>query len=137
MSGMYAAALNVDAAKVMSLRRPLIISVVVGLAGFAVSAVFGHPVMGLLGCVGLGLGLFNYRLMQRSVVRAISTENPTRKAMTISSAQRLLLITLLAVAFGVFLQPDGLGVFIGLAVFQAIAVASTLVPVWKGRHENE
>lgn len=134
---MYAAALNVDAAKVMSLRRPLIISVVVGLVGIVVSAVLGHLVMGILGCVGLGLGLFNYRLMQRSVVRAISEQNPTRKALTLSSAQRLLLITLLAVAFGIFLQPDGLGVFIGLAVFQAIAVTSTLIPVWKGRHENE
>ena len=137
MSGMYAAALNVDAAKVMSLRRPLIISVVVGLVGFVVSVVLGHPVMGILGCVGLGLGLFNYRLMQRSVVRAISEENPTRKALTLSSAQRLLFITLLAVAFGIFLRPDGLGVFIGLAVFQVISVTDTLVPVLKGRHENE
>lgn len=134
---MYAAALNVDAAKVMSLRRPLIISVIVGLAGFVVSVVFGHPVMGILGCVGLGLGLFNHRLLQRSVVRAISTESPTRKALTLSSAQRLLLITLLAVAMGIFLRPDGLGVFIGLAVFQVITVTNTLVPVLKGRHENE
>lgn len=134
---MYAAALNVDAAKVMSLRRPLIVSVAVGLVGLVVAAVFGHVVMGILGCVGLGLGLFNSRLMQRSVVRAISMENPTRKALTLSSAQRLLLITLLAVAFGFFLRPDGLGVFIGLAVFQVITVTNTLVPVLKGRHENE
>lgn len=134
---MYAAALNVDAAKVMSLRRPLVLSVVIGLVGFVVSVVFGHPVMGILGCVGLGLGLFNHRLLQRSVVRAISTESPTRKALTISSAQRLLLITLLAVAMGIFLRPDGLGVFIGLAVFQVITVTNTLVPVMKGRHENE
>lgn len=134
---MYAAALNVDAARVMSLRRPLIISVVVGLVGFVVAAVVGHPVMGILGCIGLGLGLFNHRMLQRSVVRAVSTENPTRKALTLSSAQRLFLITLLAVALGIFLRPDGLGVFIGLAVFQVITVTNTLVPVLKGRHQNE
>lgn len=134
---MYAAALNVDAAKVMSLRRPLIISVVVGLVGFAVAASLGHPVMGILGCIGLGLGLFNHRMLQRSVVKAVSTENPTRKALTLSSAQRLLLITLLAVALGIFLRPDGLGVFLGLAVFQVITVTNTLVPVLKGRHQNE
>src|SRR5699024_3896910 len=116
---------------------PLILSILVGLVGFVLSIVLGHPVMGLLGCVGLGLGLFNYRLMQRSVVRTISTEKPTRKALAASSAQRLLLITLLAVAFGFFLRPDGIGVFIGLAVFQVITVTNTLVPVLKGRHENE
>lgn len=134
---MYAAALNVDAAKVMSLRRPLVISVAVGIVGFVVAAVLGHPVMGILGCIGLGLGLFNHRMLQRSVVNAVAKENPTRKALTLSSAQRLLLITLLAVALGIFLRPDGLGVFLGLAVFQVITVTNTLVPVLKGRHQNE
>lgn len=135
MSGIYAAAMNVDAAKVMSLRRPLIIATAVGVVGLVVCAVLGHPVMGILGCVGLGLGLFNSRLLQRDVVKAISNEDATRKAITVASGKRLMLITALAVAFGIFLRPDGLGVFVGLAVFQIITVTNTLVPVLKGRHE--
>lgn len=132
---MYAAALSVDAAKVMSLRRPLIIATAVGVIGLVVCTVLGHPVMGILGCIGLGLGLFNSRLLQRDVVKAISMDNPTRKALTVASGKRLLFITALAVAFGIFLRPDGLGVFVGLALFQVISVTNTLVPVLKGRHE--
>ena len=135
MSGLYAAALNVEAAQVMSLRRPLIVAGILGVAGLVVTTVLGHPVMGILGCIGLGLGVFNHRLLQRSVVKAVSVENPTRKALGVSSMRRLFLITALAVAFGIFLRPDGLGVFVGLAVFQIIVVTNTLVPVLKGRHQ--
>lgn len=138
MSSIYAAAMNVEAAKVMSLRRPMLIALAAGIAGLVVAAVLGHPVMGILGCIGLGLGLFNSRLLQRDVVKAISMDNPTRKALTVASGKRLMLITAIAVALGIFLRPDGLGVFIGLAVFQVITVTNTVVPVLKGRHqENE
>lgn len=136
MTSIYAAASNVDAAKVISLKRPLIIAAALGVVALVVCAVLGHPVMGILGCVGMGLGLFNHRMLQKSVVEAISRETSARKALTVSSGKRLLLITLLAVAFGVFLRPDGLGVFVGLAVFQIVVLMNTLVPVMKGRHQE-
>lgn len=131
MSGLQAAASKVDPSTVMSLRRPLIISVIVGVAGLVGCIVAGHPVMGVLGVIGLGLGLFNARLLQRATVKAISGDHPTKRAMIGSSAQRLLMITLIAVALGVFLRPDGLGVFIGLAVYQLINIANTGIPVVK------
>ncbi|HEV8562285.1 MAG TPA: ATP synthase subunit I [Actinophytocola sp.] len=120
---------------VMSLRRPVAIAAAVGAVGLLVCGLFGHIVMGILLVVGLGLGLFNTRLLQRSVVKVISSENPSRTAIGRSSLPRLLLITGLAVALGIFLKPDGFGVFLGLAVFQVIILGTTALPVMKERRQ--
>src|SRR5699024_12293757 len=109
----------------MSLRRPLIVAGILGVAGLVVTTVLGHPVMGILGCIGLGLGVFNHRLLQRSVVKPVSVENPTRKALGVSSMRRLFLITPLAVAFGLVLRPGGLGASVGLARYALIVVPHT------------
>jgi hypothetical protein len=131
MSSLKEAAASVPAASVMSLRRPLVYSAVLGAVGLIVSALLGHFVMGLLGIVGLGLGLFNTRLLQRDVAKVIAEENPSRKALGVDSARRLIMITLVAVALGVFVRPDGLGVFFGLALYQFINIGHTALPVVK------
>lgn len=131
MSALQAAAAKVSASRVMSLRMPLLIAAVVGVVGLIVAAVLGHVVMGILGCIGLGLGLFNSRMLQRDVVKVIERENPTKRAVGLYSARRLLMITAIAVALGIFVRPDGLGVFFGLAIYQLINVAHTTLPVVK------
>lgn len=136
MTSLKDAAANVPASAVMSLRRPLLVSVLVGVAGLVVSALLGHIVMGLLGCVGLGLGLVNTRLLQRDVLNVISRDNPSKKAVGVLSARRLLVITAIAVALGIFVRPDGLGVFFGLAVYQFINIAHTAMPVLKERRQQ-
>lgn len=136
MSALQAAAANVPAATVVNLRRPVLIAVAVGIVGLVVCTVLGHPVMGILGVVGLGLGLLNTRLLQKSVAKVIASENPSRKAVGFSSVPRLMGITAIAVALGIFLRPDGLGVFFGLAVFQVIIVANTAMPVLKEKHTS-
>jgi hypothetical protein len=135
LSAFQAAAANVPASATLNLRRPLLVAVLVGAAGLLVCGLFGHIVMGILLVVGLGLGLFNTRLLQRSVVKVISSENPSRTAIGRSSLPRLLLITALAVALGIFLKPDGFGVFLGLAVFQVIILGTTALPVMKERRQ--
>lgn len=133
---MQEAAANVPAAALISLRRPLIISAVLAAAGMGVGAAFSHPVMGILFAIGLGMGLYNARAMQQSVARVISGENPTKRAIVGSSTQRLIVVTVIALALGYFLRPDGLGVFAGLAVFQLIFMANTMIPVFKERHRQ-
>jgi len=135
VSAFQAAAAKVPAEAVISLRRPVAIAAAVGAVGLLVCGLFGHIVMGILLIVGLGLGLFNTRLLQRSVVKVISSENPSRTAIGRSSLPRLLLITALAVALGIFLKPDGFGVFLGLAVFQVIILGTTALPVMKERRQ--
>jgi hypothetical protein len=136
MTSLNEAAAKLPASAVMSLRRPLLVSVAVGVVGLVVSAVFGHVLMGILGCVGLGLGLYNTRLLQRDVVKVIAQDNPTKKAVGVLSARRLLFITAIAVALGIFIRPDGLGVFFGLAVYQFINIAHTALPVLKERRQQ-
>jgi len=133
---MRAAAANVPAAIVLNLRRPVLVSAGFGVIAVVLGAVFGHIVMGILFCIGLILGVVNARMLQRSVVKVISTENPTRRAMTGASVQRLLIIAAIALALGFFIRPDGLGVFFGLVVFQLIFVAHTLLPVMKERRKQ-
>ncbi|MGH7869748.1 MAG: ATP synthase subunit I [Candidatus Dormibacteraceae bacterium] len=121
---------------VLNLRRPVLVSAGLGVVAMILGAVFGHVVMGILFCIGLVLGVVNARMLQRSVVRVISSENPTKRALTGSSIQRLMVITVLAFALGFFVRPDGLGVFFGLAVFQLVFIAHTTLPVMKGRRKQ-
>ena len=133
MTSLKEAAENVPASAVMSLRKPMIASAILGAVGLVLGAVLGHWEMGILGCVGLGLGLLNSRLLQRDVLNVISRDNPSKKAVGVLSARRLLMITALAVLLGIFIRPDGLGVFFGLALYQFINIAHTALPVLKER----
>jgi hypothetical protein len=133
---MREAAAKVPAASVMSLRRPLIMAAIVACISLVVTGLLGHIVMGLLIGVGLVLGLFNTRMLQKSVAQVVSSGNPTKRALGIPSAQRLLVVTAIAFALGFFVRPDGLGVFLGLALFQFIIVGNTVVPVMKERRKS-
>ncbi|HEX4226392.1 MAG TPA: hypothetical protein VHZ97_28780 [Pseudonocardiaceae bacterium] len=120
----------------LNLRRPVLVSAGFAVVGIALGAVFGHVVMGILFLIGLVLGLANARMLHRAALRAISEQNSTKRAMAGSSLQRLLVITIIALALGFFVRPDGLGVFFGLVVFQLIFVAHTLLPVMKERRKQ-
>lgn len=133
---MREAAANVPPAALINLRRPLLAATAFAVIGIVLGAVFGHPVMGILFAIGLGMGLYNARMLQRQVVKVISAENPTKRAITGSSLQRLGVLTIIALALGYFLRPDGLGVFFGLAAFQLIFMANTMLPVLKERRQQ-
>lgn len=117
--------------KMLNLRRPLIMSGAMGALALLATGLLGHILMGVFGCAGLALGLLNTRLVQRSVSRATITENPSKRALAFSALGRLAIITVIAVGMAFFVRPDGLGVFVGLAVFQFIITASTAGTVVK------
>jgi Na+/glutamate symporter len=136
VSSIKDAASNVPPTVLINLRRPLIVATAFAVVGIVLGVIFGHPVMGILFAIGLGMGLYNARLLQKQVVKVISSENPTKRQLTGSSMQRLGVLTLIALAMGYFLRPDGLGVFFGLAVFQLIFMAHTMLPVLKERRNQ-
>ncbi|HVW43422.1 MAG TPA: hypothetical protein VHC18_18945 [Amycolatopsis sp.] len=126
----------IPAGKMLNLRRPLLMAGAMGALGLLATGLLGHILMGVFGCVGLGLGLLNTRLVQRSVSRATITETPSKRALAFSALGRLAIITVLAVGIALIIRPDGLGVFAGLAVFQFIITASTAGTVVKElRHQ--
>ncbi|GLY65246.1 hypothetical protein [Amycolatopsis taiwanensis] len=122
---------SIPGGKMLNLRRPLIMSGAMGALGLLATGLLGHILMGVFGCLGLALGLLNTRLVQRSVSRATITENPNKRALAFAAVGRLAVITVLAVGIGLLVRPDGLGVFVGLAVFQFIITASTAGTVVK------
>ncbi len=132
---MQAAAANVPAATVLNLRKPVFAAILVGCVALAVCGALGHIVMGVLVIVGMGLGLLNTRMLQKSVAKVIASDNPSKKAIGKSSVPRLMLITVLAFAIGIFVRPDGLGVFFGLVIFQLIIVGTTTMSVMKERRK--
>lgn len=114
-----------------NLRRSIMISVVLGAVAIAVFAVEGHPLMGVFGFLGLGLGAYNNRLLQRSVLRYARDESIGKKQFRHGVVGRLAAVTAVAVICAVLTRPDGLAVFVGLAVFHAIMLVGAAVPVFR------
>ena len=114
--------------------RPLrLFAVCVVFAGLVTvaAALLGHPTVGVFFGIGLGLGLLNAILVQRSVEAITAQDHPLKRKMALNSATRLLVITAIGLTIAILFRPLGLGVLFGLALFQVLLVLSTALPVWK------
>jgi hypothetical protein len=114
-----------------NLRRSAVVGGLLGIVATIVLAIAGHPLMGVFGLLGIGLGALNNRMLQQSVLRYAATPEIGKKQFRRGVTARLALITLLAIALGFFVRPDGLGVFVGLAVFQILMLIGAAVPVFR------
>lgn len=114
---------------VVNLRRAVPIAAGLGAVSFVVLAPMGYPLAALFFCGGLGLGLLNTSLVQRSAARFAASGDPNKRRFAVSVLARLSLITALAVGLALALQPEGLGVFAGLAVFQLVMIFIASVPL--------
>lgn len=113
-----------------NLRRSTLVSAVLGVAAIVLLSIAGHPLMGVFGILGLALGAANNWLLQRSVL-AYATNVANKKQFRRGVMARLGGITLVAVAIGLLIQPDGLGIFVGLAAFQIVMLIGAAVPVFR------
>ncbi|PRZ41994.1 hypothetical protein CLV47_107122 [Antricoccus suffuscus] len=113
-----------------NLRRSAIVSAVLGVVGVVLLSFAGHPVMGVFGVLGLALGAANNWLLQRSVA-AYAAEGVSKKRFRGGVMVRLGGITLVAFAIGLLIRPDGLSIFVGLAVFQLVMLIGAAVPVFR------
>jgi hypothetical protein len=111
--------------------RLLLICVALTAGAVGASAALGHPSLGMFFGVGLGLGLLNAVLVQRSVESITADAHPLKRKMALNSATRLLVITVIALTIAFIFRPTGLGVVFGLALFQVLLVLTTALPVMK------
>ena len=95
------------------------------------AALLDHPMVGVFFGVGLGLGLLNAILVQRSVESITAQEHPLKRKMALNSATRLLVMTVIGLTIAFIFRPQGLGVVFGMALFQVLLVLSTALPVMK------
>jgi peptidoglycan biosynthesis protein MviN/MurJ (putative lipid II flippase) len=114
-----------------NLRRAVIVSAVLAVVAIVVTSIAGHPLIGVFGLVGLGLGALNNRMLQTSVLRYAADENMGKKQFRRGVMARLAVVTLIAIALALLVRPDGLAVFVGLGVFQILMLIGAAVPVFR------
>ncbi|BBY31108.1 ATP synthase subunit I [Mycolicibacterium sediminis] len=92
----------------------------------------GMPLYGVFFGVGLGLGLLNALMVRRAVEAITAGDHPLKKKMAVNSATRLIAITVIGLAIAFFFKAHGgIAVLFGLAIFQALLVMSTSIPVMR------
>lgn len=111
--------------------RLLVICIALTAAATGAAALTGHAMVGVFFGIGLGLGLVNAVLVQRSVEAITAHDHPLKRKMALNSATRLLIITVIGLTIAFVFRPAGLGVVFGLALFQVLLVLTTALPVWK------
>ncbi|BBZ29758.1 hypothetical protein MMAD_40530 [Mycolicibacterium madagascariense] len=110
--------------------RLFIVCLVLTALAVAAAAFGGKVLYGVFFGVGLLLGLCNALLVRRAVESITAEDHPLKKKMALNSASRLLAITAVALAIAIVFKRDGgLAVLFGLAIFQALLVMSTSIPV--------
>lgn len=130
-AGMTEPSTAVSPSAVVNLRRAAVFAACLGAAGFLVFVPMGYPLAGAFFCGGLGLGLFNTALVQRSAARFAASGEANKRRFATSVLARLALVTGLAVGLALALRPDGLAVFAGLAAFQLMMIVMASVPLVK------
>jgi hypothetical protein len=100
--------------------RVLVATAVAAVLGFALLATTVAFAAGVLYVVGLGLGVFNSQLVQRSLARAVTGGDVQRKAIAFGVLRRLAIVTAVAVAIALAYRPYGWLVFMGLTLFQLL-----------------
>jgi hypothetical protein len=102
----------------------LIIAAVGGLVSLIVLTILDLFAAGVLLCVGLGLGVVNSQLVQRSLASSVASGEPDRKGLTMSMLRRLVVVSAIAFAIALIYQPHGWVVFVGLAAFQLLIMGT-------------
>lgn len=113
-----------------TLRRTALVTLVVAVLAVVVLVAMGYWDYALFGCLGLALGLLNSALVVKSVERFSDTK-PSKVRFSGSVLVRLAAITVLAFGLVLLFRPAGIAVFGGLAVFQLLAIGSSMVPLIK------
>jgi hypothetical protein len=118
-------------------RRTVLGGLVFGVIGLIACLALGAPLTGLGLCVGLALGLFNFRLIQRSVIKVGAREDENHKRpLAANTVARLAVISALALGL-LFLSFDlGLGVMVGLAAFQFLLLLNVARSMFKMGHDG-
>ena len=106
-------------------RRTMGATLVFGAAALVAAFSFGHLLVGVGACIGLGMGLLNFRLIGVSVdkVTAMDVDNPKRP-LAVNTLGRMGVITVIALGLTFINKGLGFGVLGGLAVFQFLLIVN-------------
>ncbi len=111
-------------------RRSWQMAAVVTVVAVGVLVILGYGLFGLFLAVGVALGLANSWAVMRAVANFANTQ-PSKVKFSGSVLARLAVITVLALACAYLFRPAGIAVFAGLALFQFLAIVSSMLPLIK------
>lgn len=102
-------------------RRTMVGALVAGVVGLAAALALNQPWVALGLCIGLGLGMTNFRLIVRSVLKVGRRAGAnTRRPLAMNTVSRLMLLTVVALAILWIVPPLGFGLIAGMALFQLL-----------------
>ncbi|MHB1710795.1 MAG: ATP synthase subunit I [Acidimicrobiales bacterium] len=106
-------------------RRTVTTALVIGVAALVGCISFGKPMIGLGACVGLALGTLNFRMVGASVIKVGKREDENkRRPLALNTMARLGIISVITIGLLLISFQLGLGVLVGLAVFQVVLLAN-------------
>ncbi len=106
-------------------RRTMVSALVVGVLGLVVLLLFSQTWAALGLCIGIALGIGNFRLIVRSVVKVgRRAEGNKRRPLAMNTLGRLMTMTVVALVLAWVKPALGLGIIGGLAVFQFLLLAN-------------
>jgi len=106
-------------------RRTMVAALILGVVGLAVLLFFDQPWAALGLCIGLGMGMGNFRLILRSVLKVgARAQANKRRPLAMNTLGRLMLMTVVALALVWVDPPLGLGIIGGVALFQFLLLAN-------------
>lgn len=112
-----------DVAKVA--RRTMLSALIAGVLGLVVLLLFSQTWAALGFCIGICLGIGNFRLIVRSVLKVgRRAEGNKRRPLAMNTLGRLMVMTVIALVLAWVKAPLGLGMIAGLAVFQFLLLAN-------------
>jgi hypothetical protein len=111
-------------------RRSALGALGLGALGVVVAALIGEALGGVGGCVGLGLGLGNFRLAVRDAVRASSLGSARR--LGFGTLWRLAAVSAVALGLLFASRELGAGALVGIALFQVVLIVALATELVRG-----
>jgi hypothetical protein len=106
-------------------RRTISAALVVGVAILVGCVSFGVPLVGVGACIGVALGAFNFRMTGNSVAKASESQVANKKRpLALNTLGRLGIITVVTLGLLLVSHTLGLGILVGLAVFQVLLLVN-------------
>jgi hypothetical protein len=113
-------------------RRTTLGALVVGTVALVGLGLLDYALVGLGICLGLAIALGNFRLIQAATVRATrSAREDKRRPLALNTLGRMIAITVVALGLVFLSHQLGLGVLIGLAVFQFMLLTNVVMAMLK------
>lgn len=103
----------------------MVAALIVGVVGLVLLLFLSQPWAALGLCIGLAMGMGNFRLILRSVLKVGARDGANkRRPLAMNTLSRLMLMTVVALVLVWFEPPLGLGIIGGVAVFQFMLLAN-------------